>query len=96
MADAMAHANSSQCVEQITLSLAPGFVRTGKLVGELSNGADVKLEYLRSASPNLFVFMLTAKGKDPGCSHALGRLRLDSRVRFAEVDRRRTQFDAAR
>jgi hypothetical protein len=38
----------------------------------------------------LFVYSLSAKGRDPGCTHALSRLRQDSRVRFAEPDLRRT------
>jgi hypothetical protein len=87
---------SGQCSEQIVLSLAPGFGRTDKLVKELAHDANVRLEYLRSASPNLFVFALSAKAKDPGCTDALARLRQDSRVRFAELDRRRTHFEAVR
>jgi hypothetical protein len=91
------HANISRaaggCSEQIILSLAPGFARTDKIIGELSRGADVQLEYLRSASPNLFVYRLTSKGRDPGCKNALARLREDSRVRFAEPDAHRSHFD---
>jgi hypothetical protein len=83
-----------QCSEQIILSLAPGFGRSDKLIEELSRDADVRLEYLRSISPNLFVFALTARARDPGCTNALARLRGDSRVRFAELDQRRTHFDS--
>jgi hypothetical protein len=88
--------DGSRCSEQIILSLAPGFDRTGKVIKELSRGADVRLEYLRSSSPNLHVYRLTSDGKDPECHEALARLRQDSRVRFAEPDERRTHFDAAR
>jgi hypothetical protein len=87
---------SGQCSEQIVLSLAPGLLRTDKLIGDVSSDAKVRLEYLRSSSPTLFVYALSAKGKDPGCTNALARLRQDPRVRFAELDRRRTHFDAAR
>jgi hypothetical protein len=66
------------------------------VIKELSRGADVRLEYLRSSSPNLHVFRLTAPGKDPQCQGALARLRQDSRVRFAEPDARRTHFNAAK
>jgi hypothetical protein len=86
---------SGGCSEQIILSLAPGFARTDKVINELSRGAQVHLEYKRSASPNLHVFLLTAAGKDPQCQDALMRLRQDSHVRFAELDERRTHFDAA-
>ena len=34
--------------------------------------------------------------EDPGCTHALARLRMDSRVRFAEPDARRTHYDSVR
>jgi hypothetical protein len=87
---------TDRCNEQIILSLAPGFDRTGKVIKELSHGADVRLEYLRSSSPNLHVYRLTSDAKDPACHDALARLRQDTRVRFVEPDERRTHFDAAR
>ena len=87
---------ASRCNEQITLSLAPGFDRTDKVIKELSRGADVRLDYLRSASPNLHVYRISSKGNDPQCVNALARLRQDSRVRFAEPDVRRTTFGANR
>lgn len=94
------HTNVSRaqggCDEQITLSLAPGLSRTDRVIGELSKGAEVRLEYLRSSSPNLFVYRLTSKGKDPQCRNALARMRQDSHVRFAELDQRRSHYDAAR
>jgi hypothetical protein len=86
----------NRCSEQITLSLAPGYDRTDKVIKELSRGADARLQYLRSSSPNLHVYRLTSDAKDPECHEALARLRQDSRVRFAEPDERRTHFDAAR
>jgi hypothetical protein len=85
-----------RCNEQITLSLAPGVLRTARVVNDLSRGADVDLKYVRSVSTNLHVFMLTADGRDPQCHNALTRLRQDSHVRFAEPDGHRTAFDAAR
>jgi hypothetical protein len=88
--------DGSRCSEQIILSLAPGYDRTGKVIKELSRGADVRLDYLRSSSPNLHVYRLTSDAKDPECREALARLRQDSRVRFVEPDERRTHFDAAR
>jgi hypothetical protein len=83
------------CNEQIVLSLAPGFGRTEKVMDELSRAAGVRLEYLRSASPTLHVFMLSARGRDPQCHDALARLRQDSHVRFAELDSRRMPHHAA-
>jgi hypothetical protein len=91
------HPNVSEfdrCNEQITLSLAPGFGRTDQVIKELSRGADVRLDYLRSASQNLHVYRVSSDGKDPGRVNALARLRQDSRVRFAEPDVRRTTFGA--
>jgi hypothetical protein len=85
---------SSRCNEQITLSLAPGYERTDKVIKELSRGADVRLDYLRSASQNLHVYRISSDRKDPQCVNALARLRQDSRVRFAEPDLRRTTFGA--
>ena len=41
-----------QCAEQIVLSLSPGIDRTDKVIKQLSRAADVRLEYLRSSSPN--------------------------------------------
>jgi hypothetical protein len=87
---------ADRCNEQIILSLAPGFDRTGKVIKELSRGADVQLEYLRSSSPNLHVYRLTSDAKDPECQNALARLRQDSRVRFVEPDERRQHYDAIR
>lgn len=83
-------ARAEQCREQITLSLAPGVFRTERVEDRLQEDAEVNLSYLRSSSPTLFVYELSARGKDPGCRSALTRLRQDSRVRFAEPDRRRT------
>lgn len=86
---------SERCHEQIILSLAPGLFRTERVMNEVSRESDVRLEYLRSASPNLHVFDLTSDGKDPRCQNALARLRQDSHVRFAEPDARRSHYDAA-
>jgi hypothetical protein len=83
-------AANERCHEQIVVSLAPGVMRTDRVEDRLQDDAEVKLEYLRSTSPTLFVYSLSAKGRDPGCTHALSRLRQDSRVRFAEPDLRRT------
>jgi hypothetical protein len=65
------------------LSLAPGVGRTDRVMESIEDDADVRLEYLRSAGPTLFVYTLSARGRDPGCANALSRLRQDSRVRFA-------------
>jgi hypothetical protein len=83
-------AANERCHEQIVVSLAPGVARTDRVEDRLQDDAEVKLEYLRSTSPTLFVYSLSAKGRDPGCKRALSRLRQDSRVRFAEPDLRRT------
>jgi hypothetical protein len=83
-------AANEKCHEQIVVSLSPGVMRTDRVEDGLQDDAKVKLEYLRSTSPTLFVYSLSAKGRDPGCKLALVRLRQDSRVRFAEPDLRRT------
>jgi hypothetical protein len=85
-----------RCHEQITLSLAPGVLRTDRVMNKVSRNSDVDLDYLRSVSTNLHVFMLTADGRDPQCHDALTRLRQNSLVRFAEPDGHRTAFDAVR
>jgi hypothetical protein len=87
---------AERCNEQITLSLAPGYDRTDKVIKELSRGAGVRLDYLRSASQSLHVYRISSDRQDPQCVNALARLRQDSRVRFAEPDVRRTTFGATR
>ncbi len=72
------------------LSLAPGMLRTGREIDRLEDDANVKLEYVRSTTPTLFVYSLSTRGADPGCRSALSRLRQDSHVRFAEPDGPRT------
>jgi hypothetical protein len=83
-------AREDQCREQVVLSLSPGVLRTDRELDRLEDGASVKLEYVRSSSPTLFVYSLSARGADPGCRGALSRLRQDSHVRFVEPDGRRT------
>jgi hypothetical protein len=83
-------ARAERCQEQIVLSLAPGVGRTDRVIEGLEDDAGVRLEYQRSTSPNLFVYSLSSRGKDPACRGALSRLRQDSRVRFAEPESRRT------
>ncbi len=82
-------ARADQCRQQIVISLAPGVGRTDREMDRLADDTEVQLEYLRSTSPTLFVYSLSARGKDPGCQGALARLRQDSHVRFAEPDGRR-------
>jgi hypothetical protein len=72
------------------LSLSPGVLRTGRELGRLEDDANVKLEYVRTTTPTLFVYTLSARGADPSCRKALSRLRQDSHVRFAEPDGPRT------
>jgi hypothetical protein len=83
-------ARIDQCHEQITMSLSPGVGRTDRVIDGLQDDADVRLEYVRSTSPTLFVYSLSTPAKDPGCTRALSRLRQDSRVRFVEPDYKRT------
>ena len=82
-------AREDQCREQVVLSLAPGVLRTGREMDRLEDNANVKLEYVRSSSPTLFVYSLSARGRDPGCTSALSRLRQNSHVRFVEPDSHR-------
>lgn len=84
------------CDRQIILSLAPGIVRTDKVIKDIARGANVRLDYLRSSSETLHIFRLTAEGRDPECREALARLQRDSRVRFAEPDRRLHHLDSDR
>jgi hypothetical protein len=59
-------------------------------VKDVARAAHVELAYVRSITPALHVFILTAdNGSDPTCAQALGRLRADSRVRSADIDARR-------
>ena len=83
-------ARDDQCREEVVLSLSPGVLRTGREMDRLEDGAGVKLKYVRSSSPTLFVYSLSAGGVDPGCRRALSRLRQDSHVRFVEPSDRRT------
>lgn len=83
-------AREDQCRQQVVLSLAPGVIRTDHEMDRLEDDADVKLEYVRSTSPTLFVYSLSTRGVDPGCRSALSRLRQNSHVRFVEPDSRRT------
>ena len=83
-------AREDQCREQVILSLAPGVIRTDRELDRLEDNADVKLEYVRSTTPTLFVYSLSTRRADPGCRSAMSRLRQDSRVRFIELDGRRT------
>jgi len=57
----------------------------------MQEDANVSLEYVRSTSPTLFVYSLSARGADPGCRNALSRLRQDSHVRFVEPESRRVR-----
>lgn len=83
-------APENQCRQQVVLSLAPGVVRTDRVMDRLEDDASVRLEYVRSTSPTLFVYSLSTGGSDPGCRSALSRLRQDSHVRFVEPERHRT------
>jgi len=87
---------AGQCSEQIVMSFNPGVRRTEDLAEDLADRANGRLEYVRASTPNLFVYTLTSRAKDPGCTQALTRLRMDSRVRFAEPDARRSHYDSAR
>jgi hypothetical protein len=89
-------ARSEQCHEQIVLSLAPGVGHTERVIEGIEDEAEVRLEYLRTTSPTLFVYTLSARGRDPGCTLALARMRRDSHVRFAEPEQRRTVHGLAR
>jgi hypothetical protein len=87
---------AGQCSEQIVMSFNPGVRRTEDLAEDLAHRVGGRLEYLRASTPNLFVYTLTSRAKDPGCTSTLARLRMDSRVRFAEPDARRAHYDSVR
>lgn len=78
------------------MSFNPGVRRTNDLAEDLADHVKGRLEFVRASTPNVFVYSLTSRAKDPGCTQALARLRMDSRVRFAEPDARRSHYDAAR
>ncbi len=87
---------AGQCSEQIVVSFNPGVRRTDDLADDLADHVNGRLEYVRATTPNIFVYSLTSRAKDPGCTAALSRLRMDSRVRFAEPDARRSHYDSVR
>jgi len=84
-----ADAAQSTCSTQVIVSLAPGTRNPPEddLVKDIGRKAGVNLVYLRSVTPELLVFSLTAAGDD--CDRAVGRLRSDPRVRSVDIDRRR-------
>jgi len=57
---------------------------------DVERTARVGLSYIRSVTPALHVFTLTASDAgDPSCERALARLRAEPRVRSADIDARR-------
>jgi hypothetical protein len=58
-------------------------------VQELAADNGVQLRYLRAITPRLYVFSMSAETATGGCDAALARLRVDSRLRSAQIDQRR-------
>jgi len=58
------------------------------LVSDLAATDRVRLTFLRTVGPGLYLFSLQASER--GCGHAIERLRRDARVRSVDLNRRRT------
>ncbi|HUN73516.1 MAG TPA: hypothetical protein VMU40_03275 [Steroidobacteraceae bacterium] len=59
-----------------------------RFVSDLASSDRVRLRFLRTVGPGLYLFSLRASEQD--CSHAIERLRRDARVRSVDLNRRRT------
>lgn len=86
-----AHVRHGDCESRVILTFPAdrGSHPDTALVADIARTARVRLEFLRSAGPGLYVFALAAPGDDPDCRRAIARLRDDSRVRSVDLDRRR-------
>jgi hypothetical protein len=70
----------------VAFSQPVGAPPEASFVKDIELAAHARLTYVRSITPELHVFVMSA---DSGCDAALGRLRSDSRVRSADIDARR-------
>ena len=59
------------------------------LVADLDRASGARLELVRTMTPNLHLFSLTAPGAEAECVAAIERLRRDPRVRSVDIDQRR-------
>jgi hypothetical protein len=86
-------ASGARCTLRVIVSFAQGDAPAppdAAFLQELASAARLELTYVRSLTPALHVFVLSADGADdPDCQQALGRLRSDPRVRSADTDQRR-------
>jgi hypothetical protein len=86
-------ASGARCTLRVIVSFAQVGAPTppeASFLQALSSAARVELTYVRSLTPALHVFVLSAAGADdPDCQQALGRLRSDPHVRSADTDQRR-------
>jgi hypothetical protein len=58
-------------------------------VSSLAAAAGIRLAFLQSAGPGLYVFALAGGESDSTCHDSMERLRRDPRVRSVEIDARR-------
>ncbi len=89
---ASAQAGSSQgdpCATRVIVAFSKdqGTRPSDRFVGDLAHADGVRLEFMRTVGPGLYLFSLTAPDVD--CRDALERLRRDGRVRSVDVDERR-------
>ena len=80
---------AAECKVQFILSLNPGQEMTDALADDLGRRSHAHLQFVRSISQTMDVFLLTTSGDEAKCRQAVARLGSDARVRFAELDERR-------
>ncbi len=59
------------------------------LVADLGRASGARLELVRTMTPNLHLFSVSAPGAEAECMAAIERLRRDPRVRSVDLDQRR-------
>ena len=84
-------AEMQRCTAQVIVTLAavPTIEPDQALIADLSRVANVQIAYLRSISPGVQVYSLSAEDAEARCTNAIERLRKDARVRSIDLDQRR-------
>jgi hypothetical protein len=83
--------SAGPCDSKILVSFAQGTPQPPdrSLIQDIERSAGVRLLFVSQISGNLDLFALSVPEVDPGCENALRRLRLDSRLRSADLDAHR-------
>jgi hypothetical protein len=81
-----------RCTAQVIVTLAavPTVEPDPALIADLSRVAQVQITYLRSISPGIQVYTLSAEDAEARCNNAIERLRQDARIRSIDLDQRRS------